>query len=196
MDEQDAQLVPRLLAGDDGAYRFVVSAYHGAMTRLARAIVGEGMAEDLVQEAWLKALAGLPQFEGRSSLRLWLLRIVRNEAISRLRKQARAPESESLEDDALAGRYDGDGRWRTPPGLWSLDTPEALLAAKEMRSVIDGALGAMPEMQRAVLTLKDIEGMSFEEICNVLEISASNVRVLLHRARKCLWAAIDDSQRE
>lgn len=196
MHEEDAKLVPKLLAGDEGAYRLAVSIYHGAMIRLARAIAGQAIAEEIVQEAWIKAIGALAAFEGRSSLRLWLLRIVRNEAISRLRQKARTPETDGLDDEALSNRYDENGGWRTPPAIWSLDTPEAILAAKDMRNVIEKALDALPAMQRSVLTLRDIEGLQFEEICNILDLSASNARVLLHRARRHLWGAIDDYQRK
>lgn len=196
MHEEDANLVPRLLAGDEGAYRLAVTVYHGAMIRLARAIAGRAIAEEIVQEAWIKAIGALAEFEGRSSLRLWLLRIVRNEAITRLRQKARIPENEGLDDDVLLNRYDDNGSWRTPPSIWSLDTPEALLAAEDLRIVIEKALDALPAMQRSVLTLRDVEGLQFEEICNILDLTASNARVLLHRARRHLWGAIDDYQRK
>jgi RNA polymerase sigma-70 factor (ECF subfamily) len=196
MNAQDAQLLPRLLAGEEAAYRLLVSIHHAAMTRLARAIIGDAFAEEVVQEAWIKAIAALPSFEGRSSLRLWLLRILRNEAVSRLRKERRAPDTERLAEDEGDDRYGPDGSWRTPPTAWSLDTPEALLAAQELRAVIEETLENMPVMQRAVLALRDVEGLPFEDICNILELSASNARVLLHRARQRLWAAIDDYEKE
>ena len=189
---QDTEL-RRLRSGEQGALRAVVLNHHAPMRRFARAIVGDASAEEIVQEAWLKVIPGLRNFEARASLRSWLLRIVRNEAISRLRKEAREPEMES--SDELDERYGPDGSWRSPPANWSADTPEALLAAKDMRAVIDRALAAMPVQQRAVLTLKDVEGLSFNEICNILDISASNVRVLLHRGRRRLWSAIDAYQK-
>lgn len=190
---QDSELLRRLLSGEEGAFRTLVASHHAAMKRFARTIVGEASAEEVVQEAWLKVVGGLRNFQSRSSLRSWLLRIVRNEAVSRLRKEAREPETESSEE--LDERYGPDGSWSSPPGRWSTDTPEALLAAQDMRAVIDETLAAMPTQQRAVLTLKDIEGLPFDEICNILDISASNARVLLHRARRRLWAAIDAYQK-
>jgi RNA polymerase sigma-70 factor (ECF subfamily) len=110
-----------------------------------------------------------------------------------LRKEAREIEIESAH--ALDERYGPDGSWRSPPSTWSADTPEALLAAKDMRAVIDKALADMPVQQRSVLTLRDVEGLSLEEISHVLEISASNTRVLLHRGRRRLWSALDEYQR-
>jgi RNA polymerase sigma-70 factor (ECF subfamily) len=192
--EGDSELLPRLLVGEEEAYRALVSAHHGAMVGLARAIVGDAVAEEVVQEAWLKAMGALAAFEARSSLRVWLLRIVRNEAISRRRAGARLPEHDRLDDTLFAERFAADGHWRPAPALWSLDTPEALLVEKELMGVVDAALGAMPVMQRAVLTLKDVEGLSFEQVCNILDISSSNARVLLHRARRRLWAAIEAYQ--
>jgi RNA polymerase sigma-70 factor (ECF subfamily) len=190
---QDAELLPRLLSGDKRAFRALVLNHHAAMTRFARTIVGDASAEEVVQEAWLKVIGALPKFELRSSLRSWLLRIVRNEAIDRLRKEARKTAVES--EDALNERYSRDGSWSSPPAVWSAETPEALLAVKDMRAIIENALGKMPTTQRAVLTLKDVERLSFEEICNILEISASNARVLLHRGRRRLWSAIDEYQK-
>jgi RNA polymerase sigma-70 factor (ECF subfamily) len=191
MTPEDTQLLPRLLNSEEAAYRTLVATNHGVMRRLARAIVGDALAEVVVQETWIKAIAALPSFEGRSSLRTWLLRIARNEAIDRLRKESRVWESESLEGEVLADRFAMDGHWRPPPSIWSDETPEALLAARELAAVIDAALEAMPATQRAVLTLRDMDGLEFEEICNILDVSASSVRVLLHRARQRLWVAID-----
>ncbi len=190
---QDAELLPRLLSGEKGAFRALVLNHHAAMTRFARTIVGDTSAEEVVQEAWLKVIGALPKFELRSSLRSWLLRIVRNEAIDRLRKEAREPETDS--GDALDERHNLDGSWSKPPAIWSAETPEALLAVKDMRAIIEKVLDKMPTTQRAVLTLKDVEGLSFEDICNILEISASNARVLLHRGRRRLWSTIDEYQK-
>jgi RNA polymerase sigma-70 factor (ECF subfamily) len=195
MNAQDAELLPKLLDGEQAAIRLLVATHHRSLTRFARSIVGAANAEDVVQEAWIKILNALPSFEGRSTLRQWLFTIVRNEAIGRLRRDARtiAPDSHSRDD--LGDRFDPDGKWRTPPSAWSFDTPEALLAAKEMRGVLEKTLEGMPSMQRAVVVLRDVEGLSFEEVCNILEVSASNARVLLHRGRRRLWAAVDEYQK-
>jgi RNA polymerase sigma-70 factor (ECF subfamily) len=190
---QDSQLLQGVLSGDKRAFRALVLNHHAAMTRFARTIVGDASAEEVVQEAWLKVVGALPGFELRSSLRSRLLRIVRNEAIDRLRKEAREPATEP--DDAVEERYNPDGSWRSPPAIWSADTPEALLAAKDMKATIDKAIDEMPSQQRAVLTLKEVQGLSFEEICSILEISPANARVLLHRGRQRLWSAIDQYQK-
>lgn len=184
--------LPRPLANDDTSIRALVSTYHASMVRFARSIAGDS-AEEIVQEAWIKIIRGLPAFEGRSSLRTWLFSIVRNEAINRLRHDAREPEVETI--DALVDRHEPDGRWRTPPGAWSADTPEAILASKEMRGLIAQTLAGMPATQQAVVTLRDVEGLDFEEICNILKISPSNARVLLHRGRQRLWQELERYQK-
>jgi RNA polymerase sigma-70 factor, ECF subfamily len=180
-------------AGDAAAIRSLVATYHASMVRFARTIAGDTDAEEIVQEAWIKIVRALPSFEGRSSLRTWLFAIVRNEAINRLRHEARQPETVSA--DELVDRFEPDGAWRAPPAAWSLDTPEAALASKDMRDVVKRALEGMPATQRGVVTLRDIEGLSFEEISNILVISASNARVLLHRGRQRLWQAIERYQK-
>ena len=187
-----ADLTPELHAGDEAAVRTLVSTYHASMVRFARTIAGDA-AEEIVQETWIKIIRALPAFEGRSSLRTWLFAIVRNEAISRLRLDARQPEIEST--DELADRYGPDGHWQTPPTAWSFDTPEAALASKDVRALIGRTLEEMTATQRAVVTLRDIEGLDFEEICNILVISSSNARVLLHRGRQRLWQALERYQK-
>ncbi|MDE1904332.1 MAG: sigma-70 family RNA polymerase sigma factor [Alphaproteobacteria bacterium] len=190
---RDAERMSGLRAGDEAAIRSLVSTYHAAMVRFARTMVSDAGAEEVVQEAWLKIIRALPGFEGRSSLRTWLFTIVRNEAVSRLRQDARQPQTESA--NALADRYEADGEWRTPPAAWSIDTPEGALASKDMREVMARTLADMPATQRAVVTLRDIEGLGFEEICNIFVISSSNARVLLHRGRQRLWQALERYQK-
>jgi RNA polymerase sigma-70 factor, ECF subfamily len=191
---QEASVLSDVARGDTKALRRLVSSHHAAMIGLARTMVGQAQAPDIVQETWLKALAALPKFEGRSSLRVWLLRIVRNECLTHLRKESRQGETESLDESGLEERFrfESDGHWRVPPALWSADTPEALLAARQTHGVIEATLNRMPMTLRSVLIMRDVEGLPFEEICNVLELTESNVRVILHRARRRLWAAIDE----
>lgn len=191
----DDELIPRLLAQDEAAFRQVVAAYHGLMVHLARAIVGEAIADEVVQESWLSAIRALPRFERRSSLKTWLLRIVSNTAKSRLRHESRSvslddiPGDESTVDPA---RFRGDGHWASPPATWHADTPEELLSSQELRTCIDTALRELPPLQRAIIALRDMQGMEMETICKVLEVSESNARVLLHRARSRIQAAIEE----
>lgn len=195
----DDILITRLLAGDEAAFRHVVGEYHGLMQHVARAIIGSEFAEEIVQDAWLAVLQALPQFERRSSLKTWILQITGNLAKTRLRRERRSVavgDAADIELVAAAGQmFQPDGHWAEPPGNWHQDTPELVLASEQLRAVIECTLVALPKVQRAVLTLRDVEGLEMDEICNILELSESNSRVLLHRARLRLWQAIDQFQR-
>jgi len=191
----DDELIPRLLAHEEAAYTQVVSAYHGLMVHLARAIVGTAIADEVAQEAWLAVIKALPRFERRSSLKTWILRIVSNTAKTRLRHESRTVSLEdTLGDQANVdpSQFNTSGRWASPPTVWHADTPDDLLASQELRACIDTALRALPPLQRATLTLRDMQGLNMESICKVLEVSESNGRVLLHRARNRVQAAIEE----
>jgi RNA polymerase sigma-70 factor, ECF subfamily len=195
----DDELVKRLLARDDKAFAWVVRTYQGKMLRLARTLVGEAAAEEVVQETWLAVLKGLPNFEGRARLETWILRILSNIAKTRLRREAGHKHRHiTWEENPLSPekeRFDSRGRWLSPPLPWSEETPEALLASEELQQCLAKAIEALPPAQRAVLTLRDAEGLAMEEICNILEISAINSRVLLHRARAQLRTAVENYQK-
>ncbi len=191
----DEELIPRLLAHDDAAYAQLVSAYHGLMVHLARAIVGPAIADEVAQEAWLAVIRALPRFERRSSLKTWILRIVSNTAKTRLRHESRTVNLEDALGDQTSidpNQFNAFGRWASPPAVWHADTPDDLLASQELRACIDASLDALPPMQRAALTLRDMQGLDMESICKVLEVSESNGRVLLHRARNRVQAAIEE----
>jgi len=193
----DDELIPRLLAQDETSYAQVVTAYHGLMVHLARAIVGEAIADEVAQEAWVAVLRALPRFERRSSLKTWILRIVSNTAKSRLRHESRTVSmDESLEESPIVdpARFKSNAHWASPPAMWHADTPDALLASTELRNCISDALAALPPLQRAAITLRDMQGLSMEVICKVLEVSESNGRVLLHRARSRVQLAIEEHE--
>jgi RNA polymerase sigma-70 factor (ECF subfamily) len=193
----DEELIPRLLANDAKAYSAVVTAYHGLMVRVARAIVGEAVADEVAQDAWLAVMRSLPDFQGRSSLKTWIMCIVGNTAKSRLRRESRHVSLESFGDiaeDSLPGRFDHTGHWSPPPGEWSVDTPEAILASDELRICIDKAIRALPPMQSTVLHLRDMQGLDMENLCKILDLTESNARVLLHRARTQIRLAIEAHQ--
>lgn len=188
----------QLLSHDEHAFTLTVRAYQGQMLRLARALVGETMAEEVVQETWLAVLKALPDFEGRARLKTWILHILCNIAKSQLRREARSTRTTQWWDDDPPGeaRLDANGQWRSPPCPWQEETPEALLKAEELRQCIESAIAALPPTQQAVLTLHDMEGLAMDEICNILAISPTNGRVLLHRARARLWAAVENYEKE
>jgi len=193
----DDELIPRLLAHDETSYAQVVAAYHGLMVHLARAIVGDAIADEVAQEAWVAVLRALPKFERRSSLKTWILRIVSNTAKSRLRHESRTVNlDESLEESPIVdpARFRPNAHWASPPAMWHADTPDALLASTELRRCISDALAALPPLQRAAITLRDMQGLSMEVICKVLEVSESNGRVLLHRARSRIQMAIEEHE--
>jgi RNA polymerase sigma-70 factor (ECF subfamily) len=194
--EQD--LVDRLRAGDEDAFAELVRRYHRLMLRVARGYVRtDAVAEEVVQEAWLAVLRGIERFEGRSSLKTWLLRIVANRAMTQGVKEARSVPFASLEDDddeptVSPERFHpagepGAGSWSAPPEPW----PEDQLLGEETRDMIARAIEELPPMQRAVVALRDVEGWSSEEVREALDISAGNQRVLLHRGRQRVRAALE-----
>ncbi|MEH6626201.1 MAG: sigma-70 family RNA polymerase sigma factor [Motiliproteus sp.] len=193
----ETELLPRLLEQDEESFNRLVKAYYGAMLALARSIVGDAICDEVVQEAWVSIYRALPKFEGRSSLKTWILRITANEAKTRLRKESRSISLDQFEDrgeSLLAGRFKDDGHWHAGPSSWHEDGPESLLINGEMRDCIEHTLHHLPAMQQAVFELKDLSGNSFDEICNILDISSSNARVLLHRARISLFGKIEHFQ--
>lgn len=199
---EDMALVGRLLSRDELAFQGLIEQYHGRLLRLALAFVADrSVAEEVVQETWLAVLNGLPGFEGRSTLKTWIFRILTNRAKTRGTREARSVSFSSLTDDAAGeepavepGRFTADGMWADPPRPWKKETPEDLLLRGEALAVVQRALAELPPGQRAVVTLRDIEGLSSEETCNALEISETNQRVLLHRGRAKLRRALERYQ--
>ncbi|MDD0972796.1 RNA polymerase sigma factor [Pseudomonas fontis] len=192
--EIEARLLERLLVGDQQAFRELVTTYQGAMRAVAHAILGSRQADEAVQDAWLAVVRSLPGFQGRSSLKTWLLTITANAAKTRYKQNRR----EVLLDDLPsphgtigAERFSGDGHWLLAPSSWHEDTPEALLSQEELRECLEKTLIGLPNLQSSVLLLRERQGLELEEICNLLEISLSNVRVLLHRARLKVFATLE-----
>jgi RNA polymerase sigma-70 factor (ECF subfamily) len=161
------------------------------------------VAEDVVQETWLGVLQGLDRFEGRSSLKTWIFRILTNRAKTRGQRERRSipfsalagAETNSDEPAVDPSRFQGDDEhfargWASPPASWE-EVPEDRLLSTETLSKVDEAIAALPEMQRIVITLRDIEGWSSQEVCNLLDISETNQRVLLHRARSKVRRALE-----
>jgi RNA polymerase sigma-70 factor, ECF subfamily len=196
----DADLLAQLRAGDEAAMAQLVDQWSPAMLRVARSFVDSAQsAEDAVQDAWLGMLSGLAAFEGRSSLRTWTFTILVNRARSRGAREARTlPRSpldghdEMAADDWLAGPGGESARtWSSidAPSRWDT-APENVVLSKETLLELDRALSGLPTRQRQVVTMRDVCGMSSEEVCAALEISPANQRVLLHRARAVLRAAL------
>ena len=189
--EDEASLIRGLQAGCRDTFRHAVELYSGTMLATARAIAGTANAEDIVQDAWLTVYNKVGSFEQRASLNTWLQRIVANRAISFLRSRSREANQNSSTDPSIAGWFDAAGNWVLPPSAWHSDSPDALLAADELQNCISKQLQDMPDDQRSVLVLRDMQQMDFKEICNELNLSASNARVLLHRARTRLMKMVN-----
>jgi len=192
--KNEKALIKRLIAGEQLAFMQVVSDYQNIMLSVARAIVGEAFADEVVQEAWISAIKALPKFEGRSSLKTWLLHIVSNGAKSRVRRENR---SQSLDDGWQAvdsDKFDSTGHRYDDVLPWDQASPEALLANDQLQAIIEETFQSLPPLQRAALTMYDMEGIKMDEVCNILDISSSNARVLLHRARASLHACIEQYQ--
>ena len=196
LSAEDEALLVRLRAGHEDAFVELVDRYHAQMVRLALSFVSShSVAEEVAQEAWLGVLKGLDHFEGRSSLKTWIFRILTNTAKTRGQRESRIVPFASLggtDGDGEDAEFDlerfhppGDalaGHWMSPPGEWET-SPEDLMLSGEVRAQIEGAMAKLGPSQREVMRLRDIEGWSSEEVCNVLELTETNQRVLLHRAR-------------
>jgi RNA polymerase sigma-70 factor, ECF subfamily len=196
----DADLVAQLRAGDESAMAQLVDQWSPAMLRVARSFVGSAQsAEDVVQDAWLGMLSGLARFEGRSSLRTWTFSILVNRARTRGTREARTLPQPPL---GPRGAPAAEGWWAGPgghgsPGWSSIDvpsrwdtSPETAALSREALRQLDRALSALPPRQRKVVTMRDVCGMSAEEVCAAQNISPANQRVLLHRARAVLRDAL------
>jgi RNA polymerase sigma-70 factor (ECF subfamily) len=198
----DVALAKEASKGDEQAFIDLVARHQGAFTRLALVWVGSpSIAEEVVQETWAVALEKLGEFEGRSSLKTWLCGILLNTARNRARKERRSVAVPSFEPDEApdpavpAERFSPaghrwDGHWQAPPRAWP-ETPESALLSTETRGVVEACLDKLPEAQRAVLILRDVERLSGEEVCNALGITDTHQRVLLHRARSRMRALLE-----
>jgi len=195
----DAGLVSRLIAGDEEAFRTLVERHHGGLIGLALSFVAErSAAEEVAQETWLGVINGIREFEGRSSLKGWIFRILINRAKTRgVRDKRSIPFSalvnpEYKDEPAVEpSRFQASGWWADPPERWDTDSPEELLMRKESRAVLERSIAELAPVQRAVVTLRDVEGFDAAETCNILEISETNQRVLLHRARSKIRQALE-----
>ena len=196
---EERVLIEELLSGNEAAFSQLVATLHGSLLRLALTFVADrDAAEEVVQETWLGVIKGLRSFEGRSSLKTWIFRILDNTAQTRGARDGRVVNFSALasadsDSSEIADRFTSQGRWLNPPATWQEQNPEDLLLKREAMVSLHGAIADLPPTQRAVITLRDIEGVASPEVCNVLGISETNQRVLLHRARTKVRAALEGS---
>jgi RNA polymerase sigma-70 factor (ECF subfamily) len=196
----DLALVAALRAGDEGAFARLVTMYDPMLRRVARQYVAtDAIAGEVVQDTWLAVVQGLDRFEGRSSLRTWIVRILMNQARTRGVREKRTVPFSSVGPGEEFGGFDPDRfqqrgesarAWAQPPNDWST-LPAERLEAAETRDVVRTAIDALPDQQRAVISLRDVEGWSSAEVRDALELSEVNQRVLLHRARGAVRKALD-----
>ncbi len=204
LSPEDARLVDGLRAGDDAAFAALMRMYGAGMLRVAQMFVSSRTdAEEVVSDAWVAVLRGIGRFEGRSSLKTWLYRIVANTAKTRGVREARtvpfsalAAEGEgelAVDPDRFIGSGDRfPGHWGAPPQAWA---PEPELLESEALDVIERAIQQLPPAQRAVITMRDVQGFTAEEVRNALDLSETNQRVLLHRARSKVRNALEEYMR-
>jgi RNA polymerase sigma-70 factor (ECF subfamily) len=200
---EERRLVDGLRAGDESAFTRLVHEYGPSMLRVARMFVSSrAVAEEVVQEAWVGVLNGIGRFEGRSSLKTWIFRILTNTAKTRAVREGRSiPFSALGSEDEEGGAVDADrflgddtrfpGHWAAPPQRWEAQ-PERSLLSSEALQLIEREIAKLPPNQAIVVTMRDVEGFDAEEVRNALDISETNQRVLLHRARTKLRRALEE----
>lgn len=197
---EESLLIALLRNGDEAAFVELVEQYHEALVRQAIVYVGErSIAEEVAQETWIGVLRGIHGFEARSSLKTWIFRILMNRAKMRAVREGRYVAFSTLEDDQPtidADRLEPADHpkwadwWKDYPQNWD-EIPESKLLSNETRKQIERAIAALPNNQREVITLRDVQGLTCDEVCQLLEISKENQRVLLHRARSKVRRALE-----
>jgi RNA polymerase sigma-70 factor (ECF subfamily) len=193
MNGEDRELVERLRAGEEEAFVVLVARHHASMLRLARLFVSSAaVAEEVVQDTWMGVLRGIDGFAGRSSFKTWLLRILVNRARTTGMRERRSVAIGDAVPAVDASRFDAAGAWSSPPQHWVQDSDDRMLA-QSLSQRIEETMRELPPRQREVVTLRDVDGLSGREVCQVLDISEANQRVLLHRGRSHLRQALEDA---
>jgi RNA polymerase sigma-70 factor (ECF subfamily) len=184
--DDDAALVDRLRAGEEAAFADLVRRYQPQLLRLAESMVGSrAVAQEVTQDTWLAVMRGVDRFEGRSSFKTWLFRILMNRARTAGAKEQRAGRPSEQADE----RFDATGAWAEPPEPWA-DRVDDRIVAGQLAGKVQALLTELPDVQRQVVLLRDVEGLPADEVCRLLEISDGNQRVLLHRGRSRLRALL------
>ncbi|MCG7200434.1 RNA polymerase sigma factor [Marinobacter pelagius] len=195
-DGSEQDLIMLLKAQDDQAFHEAVSTYTPGMLAVARFYLDPSTAEEVVQDCWVTVVDAIGKFEGRSGLKTWLHRIVANRCKNKLRsgkREVATDFSESLEPE-LAERFNATGRWDVPPRLQFHESADTLMENGALSDCLDKHLSALPETQRSALILYEAHQHKSEDVCNILDVSASNLRVLLHRARQKIFLMVETFQ--
>ncbi len=201
----EARLVASLRRRDERAFAALLERYHAALVRIATVYVRDrAVAEEVAQETWVGVLQGIDRFEGRSSLKTWIFRILANKAKTRGERESRSIPLSAVAggSDEAAPSVDPDrfldsshpvwpGHWASPPTSWE-GLPDRMLESRETLAVIRRSIEALPPTQAEVITLRDVEGWSSDEVCELLGLSEANQRVLLHRARSKVRRALEE----
>lgn len=202
MSQADLALAQRLKAGDAAAFRELVRAQHSRLVRLATALThSKATAEEVVQDAWIVVIENIDKYEGRSPLTAWITGIVANKARTRAQRDGRMTSFEAMAAEEGEGaavspeKFAPDGHWADGNPAWETITPERVSGDRQLLDKVSAALDRLPPAQRAVVMLRDVEGLEPAEICRQLGISEGNLRVLLHRARNRLREAADEQLR-
>jgi len=205
LDSEESDLVERLRRGDEEAFAHIIDLYHGQLRRIARLYVDtDELAEEVLQETWIAVFKGIDRFSGKSALKTWIFSILLNRARSIGRKESRSVtfselvahatgrDEPSVDPDQFLGpdHPQWPGHWANPPQRWNRD-PEGDLMRKEVLGVVEKALDELPDSYRQIILMRDVYGFSSAEVCNTMEISETNQRVLLHRARARIRRALD-----
>ncbi len=204
VSEQEGELLRALRQGDQAAFATLIDTYHSGLIRMAMLYVpSRAVAEEVVQETWLAVLQGLDRFEERSSLKTWIFRILINRAMTRGQRERRSvpfsslfdastdPSEPAVDPDRFRGPDDRwPGHWSQPPRRWE-GSPEDRLLSRETLERVGAAIETLTSAQREVITLRDVQGWSSRDVCNVLGITETNQRVLLHRARSKVRRALE-----
>jgi RNA polymerase sigma-70 factor (ECF subfamily) len=189
---EDEELLLALRLGDERAYVALVRRYGSLMQRVALSYVRTpAVAEEVVQETWLGVVRGIGRFEGRSSLKTWLFRILVNRArTAGVRERRQIPFDPGREPAVPPERFGTNGAWVDPPSVW-VEEAEARLAARQTVERITACLAGLPEAQRQVVVLRDFEGLAAQEVCALLDLTDANQRVLLHRGRSRIRSLLE-----
>lgn len=194
--EMEASLIDDLRQGNAAAYKTAVREYSPGMLAVARFYLDPSSAEEVVQDCWMTVIDAIHKFEGRSGLKTWLHRIVANRCKSKLRTSNREVATDFSEtlDPELASRFNANGRWGVPPKLQFHESADTLMENDALSDCLDKHLFNLPEAQRSALMLYEAHQHKSEDVCNILDVSASNLRVLLHRGRQKIFLMVETFQ--